>query len=863
MSRHLVALSIAITCLVSVTALLYFVSSEDDAGFEGYEAHDRVDSAATGARRSEGAPPAEPERGDDNAATETRPELQTQEEAAPLARVSGRVVDEFGAAVPAAAIRLRYRRLAGRSPEGAPPVERELSTDSEGRFAFEGVAHPYELRLRIRPQEHIDLYHAVVLRDASEVDIGEIVTQRGGSIEGRVTDGSIGLEGATVLVDVTPESPSRGDGVIVFGSSGLTQLSDAVRSGTTDVNGFYTITGLGTGAVMVEARAKGRPRVQRDGLALTAGERRTDVNLTLASGRRVSGIVRDDTGAALGGVAVKARARDGIFASIGAAHPFAPQKAGTITDDEGRFTLEGLPHRELRLALSKAAWRTSTKTVSESESDIEVELLRSSIIGGRVTDSKGAPLENVAVRIAPPARVLLGAEAAAIAELSRPEGAYAIVDLPGGDARFTVMAEGRAPSKIAVDSLEAGKIRVEHVTLTRSRFVGGQVIDPRGAPAKGAKVTRRRKRADGRLVEAHSVSAGPDGVFAFDDVADGDHVLTASSRNWLESEPLKIAIEGADQTGLHLELRAGGSVLGRVVDGIGDPVAGAVVSLKHDPKADVAKSAPGSLQPRERETKTSNDGRFEFLSVIPASYRAEARKADLRPSRPQMIFMIANEAQKSVTGMPVLVHADETAEIELVLEERSSISGTAWVTGPIPKGSEVILRRISEDGKASTFRTATAKVAQDGRYEIEDLDPAPYRCELSLPGCPRAAVEDVTLHRGPTRLDFSLDTGSISGTVLDAEGRPIEAQVRVVTAGSPSFGGGGTIRIGGSSQSISYGDGGSGESIATGPDGRYHLPAVPVGQREFRATRGASVTMGSAEIRAGRESNLDIQLGQR
>ncbi|MEZ6197759.1 MAG: carboxypeptidase regulatory-like domain-containing protein [Planctomycetota bacterium] len=861
MSRSLI---LALVLALAVLGGLYaWLQRGGESSFTGSEVSAESDAnEASGARRAaleESAKAKGQDSGDPGAEALPEGDDADARDDGPAASLGGRMVDDAGAPVSGASVRVSFHDLRGDAIRGEKtPSSLETTTDATGRFRFARVAHRFELRLRLRSPQHMDVEREFALRAIRDVDLGDIVAHRGASVEGRVTDDrGVAVAGATVRVDVVPADASAGGFTIV--GAGDPALSEDVRETQTDEDGRYRVSGLGHGELTVEAENEERPAVRRVEPLLAAGEIRRGVDVVLEAGRTLNGIVRDDSGVPVAGVQVRRATGGDLRVLFDEALAAQAGPADAETDSEGRFSIAGLKKGTVLLRASKPGWRTARTTIGAVEYSVEITLRRASVVGGYARDVEGAAIEGLAIEAGPTVRLLRGAEAAEIMGIEDEPGVFALVDLPRADVTMKVHAPGYATRRLQIDRLGPGEVRRRDLTLQPAVRLAGRVVRTDGSPGAGAKVQRRQK-TPGELEVGVDVIADAEGRFAFEDAGPGMQSLIATLSGALASAGSEFELGTEPVEDIVLTLGVGGDLVGRVVDALDEPIIGGIVILKHDPEE------AGAPRAGDREVLTDLDGRFAYRAVPPGRYKIEARRTKARPKKTGFVFFSGPEEVAEVTGRPLTITADRELEIELVLTERPSVAGTVRITGPIPAGTEVRAVKVKEKDETDRMSFAfggapdpSSPVAADGRYEIDDLAPGDYDLILSFPGVWNAATERVKLETGQFIRDFRVATGSLSGVVRDAEGRPQGARVTVgPDSGRPVMG---AIRLSlGDEDAVSVAVGDAPAKPAS--DGRYRLPAVPVGTHRVQVeANGHSATL-EAVIRSGSETTLDFTLDE-
>jgi protocatechuate 3,4-dioxygenase beta subunit len=281
----------------------------------------------------------------------------------------------------------------------------------------------------------------------------------------------------------------------------------------------------------------------------------------------------------------------------------------TSTDDQGRFLIENLRPGVYTITpavpgyvIAPAADESLPPTSYYRPGDIaNIRMMRGGVITGRVTTTAGQPIIGVRVR---PHRVKdLKSRAVGqdYSELEREwktddRGQYRIYGLQPGT--YVVNAGGRgiipfittaydsdAPTYHPSSNREtAGEITLHggeemsgidiQYRDNRGYFISGTVTGgaATGAMALNAVVLTEAKSNSFLGQAVAPVGAGPQ-KFAFDAIADGEYFVTAMSSDYKGgSAPRRVAIQGADVSGIELSIQPFGSIEGRIIL---EPMAGA------------------------------------------------------------------------------------------------------------------------------------------------------------------------------------------------------------------------------------------------------------------------------------------------
>jgi len=322
---------------------------------------------------------------------------------------------------------------------------------------------------------------------------------------------------------------------------------------------------------------------------------------------------------------------------------------GAITDDEGRFRIEGLPEGRFALTATRASFITSAYgakrparpgtpiVVSRGATltDIEVRLWRGAALEGIVRTETGAPAEGVRVRAVP---VKAGSKANVLTLTNN----GALTDARG---RFRVFG------------LEPG---VYVVAATPPATTTSSITAPTEAEVDAILERLRRPAATNRTETAEAASVPRLPAFDFAPVFfPGTHIAEQATAITLAP--------GQARTGLDITLRRVPTVevAGAVSLPEGGPAIGAVVQM-------TAVTPTGGVQfgePRRFSVTAGADGTFSLLRVTPGDYELVARvRPPLRRDAPS-------------GGVPVLGPPTLWASARVVVTDQS-ISGVSLVLTP-------------------------------------------------------------------------------------------------------------------------------------------------------------------------------------
>jgi hypothetical protein len=288
------------------------------------------------------------------------------------------------------------------------------------------------------------------------------------------------------------------------------------KSADGDGRAAFEITG-GTATLRVLAALEGESALS-DGLDVSDGRDR-DVTLDLTfGGTVVTCDTVDESDLAV--------ARATVTLTAGA--PTWPLVLTAESDEEGRVAFPAVqlePNGWVQLDAT-APGRTPAQVLDRpskvADRPVRLVLPRAVTVRGRAVDGAGQPVAGARARIV----------GSAFHVTTAGDGRFALAALPPSGGALLVAKAGLAPALRPDLPGGGGDVDVGDVLLGTGGRVVGVVLDAEGKPVAGALATLALEGTD---VVLHA-TADASGRFAFDGVADLDHVLTvqepAAPRNW-------------------------------------------------------------------------------------------------------------------------------------------------------------------------------------------------------------------------------------------------------------------------------------------------------------------------------------------
>jgi len=589
------------------------------------------------------------------------------------------------------------------------------------------------------------------------------------------------------------------------------------RQASLDAEGRFELRALPCGvqhALKVDAKDYADAKVP--GLEFEPGRVR-ELDLALLVGATVRGFVRDEAGASLAEAEVKA-AENGMFGFPG------EELGGAKSDANGAFALEHVAPGKFLVVAKKAGQLDSEPQKLEladgqQRDGLVITLGRGASISGRVELADGNAADGAEVKISfdPEAMAGMGA-------LNAARGGSGETKC-GADGHFEVTGLGKGPF-VAAATLQRGNGDAAEKWIARAKaiapgtndltlrlvapsIVAGRVRDEAGAPVTTFHV--RASQASGSFFMQTSESRGgdykdPKGEFQLRDLEPGSWTIEASAKGFGPMTPLELTLPRADQTPLELVLAPAASVVGKVVDPSGAPVAGAKVTLQID-NAQRLQRIRGEIQ--APEAISAADGAFTLEGLASGTSSIFAAREGFAPSETATVEARAGQPAEGVV---------------LQLRKGATVSGEVYgKDGKHANGAQIIAQ---EQG---SWLPSLKRSDANGEFVFENLAPGPWTISAILSG------GDVDLEGGASDATASfmdnmrftmvtLEDGKEEHVVLGAPPKdPVVVEGKVEHAGEPVAGGILSFMAEGAKGMEAL------KIASVGADGRYHVELAQPG----------------------------------
>lgn len=459
-----------------------------------------------------------------------------------------------------------------------------------------------------------------------------------------------------------------------------------------------------------------------ENISIPAGERVTLSPIVLKSGLAVHGWVRDSRGRPIVAARLVLLGGGGSSALPGAMpgtsqHGLSPNSERTTnTDEEGHYRFTNIARAGFSVNASAPGYESKTEQDSTpfsgpSDTIINFALLPEKTITGQVVDPFGEPIEGALVQAFRPQ----GPNRAPCRATSAADGAFRVENLGTGLYRLSVSHDHFSTTR--KDRVAAGSVGVV-VELPRRTGLSGRVVDPGGTPVRKFSINVKRAPKPGDRVETgiRRKYNHKNGRFVIEGLDPGNYILEAAARGFAvtSSKTIEVTRDSYADAGA-IGLTRGGSLGGVVVDPAGDPLKGAVITLRQNEyRPSRFEEVFGSVNPvHTRPTVTDGKGAFSFDAITPGAYQVEVRHKNF----PTLRFDNNRIEDEAAIDMGALRLArGGTLEGRVCNEQGAFIAGA----------------RIRIEKADQTF-IATVTADSEGAYSLSPVPPGVYTLTPEFP----------------------------------------------------------------------------------------------------------------------------------
>lgn len=471
-------------------------------------------------------------------------------------------------------------------------------------------------------------------------------------------------------------------------------------------------------------------------------------------------ITRDDTKAPLAGARVCAHGESRDYAD-----ELLRDAICVTTGDTGAYVIEGLLPAQYEVSASAKTYRPEQFhpggdrhvdsfpiRAGEKKTGVDLALRGGGVeVTGTVSDLTGGPIARARVTSTSPI----------VVTETDDKGAFSLW-VGRGSLSLEASADGYSDNR---EYLYApGKAEI---LLTPESSLAGTVVDAKsGAPVAGARVTL------GDWSAAEATFSDEQGAFRIDRISPGRQTVVArTDRGYGRAEGSTLLGLGQHVDGVIVKLFPAARFEARIV------IAGSEPKKACDhPRASLHDAAAQ----RWIELRKEPDGLLWADGVLPGDYKPEIGCDGYQTREKYDNIVIADAEVKNVVW-----EVDAGAVIKGVLRTKS---------GEPVEDAQVYARTTGGAARAKTG-WGNDETGREGTYELTGLKPGAYKIEVSsTKGVPPKDGYSVTVTAGATVVkDLVLDdVGTLSGVVVDANGRPvagIDINTRLLTGGRASWAG--------------------------------------------------------------------------
>ncbi len=559
---------------------------------------------------------------------------------------------------------------------------KESITDADGNYLVEGVSIEHTSRKSVNCNapgySRPDSQRVKLIEDkVVEVNFQLALSSR---IMGRVVD-SAGkpVRNVKVLIELLPGPDNP-----VHRFLGMDHTKE---------DGSYLINDVDPAQeVRIKAQHRNYLSTETPTFEIRNGEDLTVPDLELNIGGSIMGTVVDGDGKPLPGIMVQ------VVAPGEAASRDLLDASTDKTDTAGRFTVQGLKAGTYEILAEDQNYLSGRSAPVElregaNVSGVAIAMQTAQKVAGTVRDTGGRPV--AAARI-----TVIDSSAGTREEhgTSDENGRWEVKGLGRDPVAVEVEAKGYGPEKLGM--VPTGKEDIE-IVLSPLGSVKGKVLDVNGNPITAFSVKPEVISIDSgyeKPREKYQNFSDPAGVFLFEGLPPGSYNLHFHAMGYKGEVYPEVAVRISETAELgKIILQEGGVLQGRVVDGEGRPVAGAVVSVmggKRHFRNSRGVEAQSSMT-------TDSAGRFVFNDLKGQSVRLRATKDGF------------------VDVQSDLVNPDKmTEELVLVMGAAGTIFGAVVDQNEQPLSK----KRVYLKGVKNNFGTTDS----NGRFSFPDVPAGHY-----------------------------------------------------------------------------------------------------------------------------------------
>ncbi|MBX7184132.1 MAG: carboxypeptidase-like regulatory domain-containing protein, partial [Vicinamibacteria bacterium] len=451
----------------------------------------------------------------------------------------------------------------------------------------------------------------------------------------------------------------------------------------------------------------------------------------------------------------------------------------TTTGRDGLFRFEDVPGRGAQpfptsstLSVDAPGFEAAAAAGRTSGAPVTIRLRPSTArLTGILREPAGKPAADAVVRVA--------AEAVTRWVTTDAGGRFEIPGAPSKQARLQALGRDGSALEVALP----GSASLGTLTLARAASIEGRVTQiDNGRLVPAVKVTAR---AAGATVVART---GVDGRYRIAGLPQGSYRVTFDEKRFVLLDRREVEVSAGEAKTLDIALTPAVTLIGRVSDEKGQPIASARGSL-----------SPGSENRMGMVLRAMNrDGEnsASFVSGPDGTFRATR----LAPGTNQKLTVTHPDFERRVvSGLDLVPGAPRPLSIDVVLSPGYMLSGVVKdKEGKPVEGAEVTLNQSvtmtgGRGGNMVSFSSIQSvrprgETDFEGKFGFKGLSAGDYDVTVSKPGFTRGIVNAAKAGEGSAPLEVVLSPGaSIAGRLVQPNGQTVtgySVSARPASAGS-------------------------------------------------------------------------------
>jgi protocatechuate 3,4-dioxygenase beta subunit len=716
--------------------------------------------------------------------------------------IAGRVTNAIGHPVANASI-------SGLWLAGEARLSREAKTGADGRYRLSGLGDQPLRNLTVRAVGYADASREGAIPGDTAVDF---TLEKTGSIIGKVLlrRGSVPQAFRVQAYPEASEKQERPGFRIVIGNR---PEEDQVF---TDPSGNFRLDGIAPGVVTVTATSDGKAPGRKTGVTVLSDQIADAGTITLEEGRALRGRVvaaKDDS--PIVGATVSVAPPQGFMMSAGA----NTVSGMAITGLDGQFEIGGLEARTYGIDATQPDYSPNSGRIEmgadADTDDFVIKLSRGGTITGVVRDGQKQLQVNAQILLTKipmgggPQTVSTGADGRYSFEKITP-GEYMVMRAPSGGGplmliggmKQVVVREGETTVH---DLDESSKINLTGRVLRGGQPVGSAMLFFTSSDAGGATTDIKQSRtdADGRY------QIGLDAAGAYS-------VVVASGGAMFGGRQSGVPIQVPDQPNpvVDVTVKAAG-ISGRVLNGEGKPVSGAMVSVQ---STAAAGGGDGHGRGGMRD-QSESDGTFLIEGLEPGTYALTVSAAGYRNAEAPPVT-VANDSD--VPAVEVRLEPGRTVRGRVLDANGMGIAGAMVMTAPA--------------GAAPSGSGPSVATDVNGTFVITAPGDGPIDLTAIAQGVPPARAMAVQPQEGVDMVVRAPRPGHVRLTVVDPNGSLV-AGAKVTCRAVPDY----------------LGSRFANQQQTTGADGVTVVGSLAPGGYELTVTAGTRHATATATLPEGGE----------